>query len=134
MAAAECINHLPDLLPERNNKDKLYNAIINFLGKNDFTWMSKGNLHGEPFVRALSSALWYIDGHHHTLKEAGCPVPEMFSGFSGFNRPEISKHRKRSVMNMDSKILKRTACHCFEGVSFELAVLNMSGGNKRISA
>jgi len=25
MAAAECINHLPDLLPERNNKDKLYN-------------------------------------------------------------------------------------------------------------
>jgi len=30
MAAAECINHLPDLLPD---KDKLFNAIINFLGK-----------------------------------------------------------------------------------------------------
>jgi len=64
------------------------------------------NLHGTLFVRALSSALWYIDGHHHTLKEAGCPVPEMFSGFSGFNRPEISQDRKRSVMNMEAKILK----------------------------
>lgn len=108
MAAAERVS-LPDLLPERNNKDKLYNAIIAFLQKNDFTWISKGNLHGAPFVRALSSALWYIDGHHHTLKEAGCPVPEMFSGFSGFNRPEISKHRKRSVMNMDAKNLKEHA-------------------------
>jgi len=107
MAAAERAP-LPDLLPERNNKDKLYNAIIAFLKKN-FTWISKGNLHGAPFVHALSSALWYIDGHHHTLKEAGCPVPEMFSGFSGFNRPEMSKHRKRSVMNMDAKNLKEYA-------------------------
>ena len=108
MAAAERVP-LPDLLPERNNKDKLFNAIIAFLEKNDFTWISKGNLHGAPFVRALSSALWYIDGHHHTLKEAGCPVPEMFTGFSGFNRPEISKHRKRSVTNMDANNLKQHA-------------------------
>jgi len=73
--------------------------------------MSKGILHGAPFVCALSSALWYIDGHHHTLKEAGFPVPEMFSGFSGFN----IKAQKEVYECKDSK----TACHCFEGVSFD---------------
>ena len=56
MAAAERAP-LPDLLPERNSKDKLYNAIIAFLEKNDFAWILQGNLHGAPFVRALSSAL-----------------------------------------------------------------------------
>lgn len=97
---------LPDLLPEKNNKDKLFNAIIRFLDKNQATWESGGDTHGTPFVRTLCNALWYIDGHHQTFKEAGCPIPPMFKGFTGYNKPEASKHRKRSAVNMDAKALR----------------------------
>ncbi len=38
---------------------------------------------------------------------AGYPVPEYFKEFSGYNKPELSKHRKRTVQNMESS----TICH-----------------------
>ena len=66
--------------------------------------MSSGNTLGTPFVR---NALWlYIDGHHHTFLVAGCPVPPFFNEFTGYNKPEASKHRKRSAVNMDAKSLR----------------------------
>ena len=71
--------------------------------------MSGGNTHGTPFVRTLCNALWYIDGHHHTFQEAGCPIPAMFKEFTGYNKPEASKHRKRSAVNMDAKALQQHA-------------------------
>jgi len=65
-----------------------------------------GNTHGTPSVRTLCNALWYIDGHHHTFLEAGCPIPSMFKEFTGYNKPDTSKHRKRSAANMDAKFLQ----------------------------
>jgi hypothetical protein len=44
--------------------------------------------------------LWYIDGHHASLASRSCPVPPFFSRFVGYNKPELSKHRKRSISNL----------------------------------
>ena len=100
---------LPDLLPERTNKDKLHNAIICSMEKKGCNWKSQGRKHGGPFVRCLTDALWYFDGHQHTLREAGYPVPDYFREFSGYNRPELSKHRKRTAQNMESSTIRHHA-------------------------
>ena len=77
--------------------------LLDFWGEKQTTWVSSGNTLGTPFVR---NALWlYIDGHHHTFLVAGCPVPPFFNEFTGYNKPEASKHRKRSAVNMDAKSL-----------------------------
>lgn len=44
--------------------------------------------------------LWYIDGHHAAFANLSLPIPEIFKRFSGYNTPELSKHRKRKVGNM----------------------------------
>ncbi len=71
---------LPDLIRERTKKDKLHNAIIGSMEKNGVGWKSQGRKHGGPFVRCLTDALWYFDGHQQTLREAGYPVPDYFKG------------------------------------------------------
>ena len=86
---------LPDVIPEKTNKDKLFNALIAAMEKNGQVWKGGGgNTHGTPFVHALCDALWCIDGHHHTFAEAGYPISPNFKEFVDYNRPEQSKHRK----------------------------------------
>ena len=100
LAAAAC-KPLPDSVPVRTKKDELFNAIIAYLRETGMKWKGDGGRHGEPFVRALRDALWYVDGYFHILWEAGYPVPLNLAKFSGYNRPELSKHIKRQVSNMD---------------------------------
>ena len=46
---------LPDVIPEKTNKDKLFNALIAPMEKNGQVWKGGGgNTHGTPFVRACS--------------------------------------------------------------------------------
>ena len=104
--AAAARKPLPDSVPVRTKKDESFNAIIAYLRETGMKWKGEGGRHGEPFVRALRDALWYVDGHFHTLWEAGYPVPLNLAKFSGYNRPELSKHRKRQVSNMDVQSLK----------------------------
>ena len=55
---------------------------------------------GKQLVRTLCNVLWYIDGRHDTFSSRFCNIPDIFSQFQGFNRPELSKHRKREHANL----------------------------------
>lgn len=104
--AAAAQKPFPDSVLVRTKKDELYNDLIAYLHTTGMCWKGEGNTHGAPFVRALRDALWYVDGHHHTLRESGNPVPPNMAKFMGYNKPELSKHRKRKSSNLDVQSLK----------------------------
>ena len=95
---SEPSNGLPAFLKEKTRKDRLYNEVIKFLANNNVGWCDPE--FGKPFICDLSNVLWYIDGHHEVLASRSCPIPSLFKSFVGFNKPELSKHRKRSISNM----------------------------------
>ncbi len=49
---------------------------------------------GNIFIGTVAEILWKLDGHAETLKNRGCGIPAMFEGFTGYNQPSKSKHRK----------------------------------------
>lgn len=102
------INGLPNKKEERTKKDKLYNDIIDLLAENKLRWTDPTS-HGAAFVKKLCDVLWYIDGHHNTLSERGVKVPTLFHRFKGYNMPECSKHRKRSIQNLSQAELRSGA-------------------------
>lgn len=56
-------------------------------------------------VRTIVDCLWYFDGPHEKLKKQSCTIPAFFECFTGYNMPELSKHRKRRSSNMSSSVL-----------------------------
>ena len=40
------------------------------------------------------------------LKTRGFKLPEFVSTFTGYNKPEASKHRKRILQNMSSSVIR----------------------------
>ena len=100
-------NNLPDQVEPKNQMDKLNNAIIELLKSKNLGWDSTRHF---SFVSKLAKILWYIDGHHMTLQSRTKKIPELFSAFSGYNRPELNKHRKRTIDNLKSDILKSHVC------------------------
>lgn len=90
---------IPSKVKERNGKDKLNNEILTCLSTMGLSWKNPDE-YGKPFVQDLCKVLWYIDGHHEVFASRSCPIPNLFSRFVGFNKPELSKHRKRSVSNL----------------------------------
>ena len=93
--------------PEINKKDKLYNMIV----KKNLGWMDPLK-YGKPFVVDLCNLLWFIDGHHDVFASRSCPTPLFFSTFVGYNLPELSKHRCRSVSNMSHENCWSMLQHC----------------------
>ena len=89
---------------EKNRKDQLYNAIIDLFRERGLGWQ-KPETYGKQFIRHLTNLFWYIDGHHEVLASRACPIPVYFSTFVGYNRPELSKHRKRSISNLSRDVL-----------------------------
>ena len=51
-------------------------------------------------VRILTDTLWFLDGHQVAFRERSCDIPVVFDQLANFNRPELSKHRKRSSGNL----------------------------------
>jgi len=99
---------LPHRKVERSKKDKLFNDIIDLLDKFGLKWTDP-TVHGASFVQKLCNVLWYLDGHHATLAERGSKIPSTFQKFVGYNVPEASKHRKRSVENLNASELRAGA-------------------------
>ena len=56
-------------------------------------------------MSTLRDALWYIDGMHDTLNERSYKVPTVFSQFTGCNKPESCRHRKRTMPSMSREEL-----------------------------
>ena len=82
------------------------NDLIEYLDQSKLYFTSEADTLGANLVQALCDLLWYIDGHHDTLKQQQCPIPKVFSTFIGYNIPETSKHRKRTISNISSDYLK----------------------------
>lgn len=58
------------------------------------------------FVNTLAENLWYIDDDHKAFLDRYYPIPPMFEGYSGYNRPEMRKERKRDHTNLKINELK----------------------------
>ena len=97
---------LPEPIPEHNKKDKLYNDLLNLARERDLKLRHCDIESGKKYFMTLTSVLWYLDGHHTTLSNRGYKIPEIFKKFQGYNTPELSKHRKRQHINLDSEKLK----------------------------
>ena len=84
----------------------LKRGIIKWLEENKVGWsIDRVNTLGAGFVDVITDTLWYIDGHHDTLHSRSCSVPADFREFQGYNRPELTKHRRRLAENMCSGML-----------------------------
>ena len=105
-----CSRSFPTLISkEKNRKDGLYNAIVKFCSQNKLNWREPEK-YGKQFIQDLCNLLWYIDGHHSVLSSQSCPIPLLFSNFIGYNKPELSKHRKRSISNLSrDKLLEHAS-------------------------
>ena len=112
---------LPDLVEEpRTNKQRLRNDIITklFMAK-QCQWRSdEVPSMGNSLVQALTDTLWTVDGHHDVFSKQGCLFPSFASEFEGYNRPEMSKHRKRNRENMSCSTLKSLYTHLFDCLQF----------------
>ena len=71
----------------------MYNAIIQ-LCSNKWFW-EEPERYGKPFVMDLCNIPWYIDGHHGVFSSRSCSIPDIFSSSNGYNKPELSQHRKK---------------------------------------
>ena len=112
---------LPSLVEEpRTNKQKLWNDIIRFLSEKSCKWKNAElSSCGSGLLHALTNALWYIDGQHDVFQKQGYPIPTSLSVFVNYNRPDLSKHRKRERGNMSCTVLKSLSSHlfaCLQGV------------------
>lgn len=97
------ITRLPSKLIKDNmaRKDMLFNDVIDYLQERGLAWgSSKADVVGKKFVSSLVNCLWYIDGRIHVFTKQGFKLPDLVTCFVGYNKPEASKHRKRTVENV----------------------------------
>ena len=119
-----CTIHMPDVVAApRTNKQKLWNDVIRFLSEKNCTWKNREVASaGCSLVQALTDTLWHIDGQHDTFKKQGFPIPTDFGVFLNYNRPDLSKHRKRQQANMSCTVLKSLSSHlymCLQGTYWD---------------
>lgn len=115
MATQRSNKHLPAQLEEQTKKITLRNDILKWLGNNELGWsLDDCNYQGEAFVTSLGDTLWELDGHYNSLKDRGYPIPTLFEHFQGYNKPEISKHRKRTLQNLDCNKLQALSQRLFQ--------------------
>ena len=93
---------------ERNKKDKLFNDIAKFLESKGLKFTSDEiDTNGKALVVLLCDILWHIDGHHHVFKQRSAEIPSVFSQFTYYNTPELSKHRKRRTCNLSADLIQQ---------------------------
>ena len=79
--------------------------MIDLFEERGWTWVDHGDTIGKAFLLKLRDVLWYIDGHHEAFANRSLLIPEIFKSFTGYNSPELSKHRKRKANNMSCDVL-----------------------------
>ena len=94
-----------DPIPEHNKKDKLYNDLLKLADQRGLKLPHSDVESGKRYFVTLTSILWYLNGHHTSLADRGCKIPELFKTFQGYNMPQLSKHRKRQHVNVSSEKL-----------------------------
>ena len=79
---------------------KLYNDLIDCIESTEARWPHQSLCTGQSFSKALSAALWYVDPHHHTLRERGITLPGMFLKFNGYNDYKRKKEKKPKLSQL----------------------------------
>lgn len=87
-------------------KDKLFNDILTSFVSLNIAIRSSEIPTVKKFIVSLQNLFWHIDGHHHVFEQRALAIPPFFSKFSGYNCPELSKHRKRRTQNMSCAVLQ----------------------------
>lgn len=107
MQGANKANHLPNIKHELNQKNKLFNDIIEWLRAQNVGFLStnKDSL-GVNLVNTLTDILWYVDGNHHTLASRACDIPEALTHFNGYYKPELRKRKKIDSTSLQENILR----------------------------
>ena len=109
-----------------SNKKKPRNTILDWLTSNKlFFNQDAAKSVGEEIVSVMVDAFWYIDGHHKTLADRSHSVPDMFQRFSGYNTPEVHKHKKKVTENMKSVDLHRQSSTASHPLYSEFVVLHL---------
>ena len=91
----------------KNKKEELVNAIYHFLARKGGSRVStdrRGNK-GKCLLSTLTDSLLVIDGYCQTLADRSYSVPAEFTYsvpaeftcFSGYNVPEASKHKQKTL-------------------------------------
>ena len=108
--------NLPVLTSEpRNAKQRLRNDVIEFFRERGCKWTASDvPTLGSSLTQAITNALWTVDGHHEVFANQGCPLPSFAARFVNYNRPELSKHRKRHTQNMSQGELNLVSSHIFD--------------------
>ena len=97
----------------RNKKEELANAVSSWLESNGVAFQPTDvETKGKCLLNTLADALWMIDGHLETFASRSHAIPPEFARFSGYNVPEASKHKR--------KTLERTAVEVNARKLFEL--------------
>ena len=105
---------VPERKAARTKKDDLYNGIVDLLEELNMLFpASLVKTSGSRLVTAVCYALWYIDGTHDTLAARSFNIPSVFSHFQGYNKPELSKHRKRDRANLCETELRKFSSNLF---------------------
>ena len=105
-ATVRTTRHPPPVIV-KNKRDQLFNDLLSTIESRGLQWRPE-EVHCGAATRAIQAirdTLWYIDGSHKILTERSCVVPEIFKSFDGYNKPELSKHRKRAVDSMARDVL-----------------------------
>ena len=110
MAASRAASKANTELPPvnvRTGKDKMYNDLLLFIKSKSLKWNSSEISSGTAAkcLSTLRDALWYIDEMSDTLNERSCTILAIFDQFTGYNKPEIHKHRKRACQSMSRELL-----------------------------
>ena len=97
---------LPDSIPEKNKRDRLYNDILQLMQSKQLKLRhDEIQSFGARLVRALRDTLWHVDGHHKAFSQRSTSLPTAFESFSGYNCPQKTKHRKRELRNLSGDFL-----------------------------
>jgi len=97
-----------EILNPSSRKDKLFNDVIKNLRERSCSLPKQHFNVLKSFLNKLTDTLWHIDGHKATIeRESARKIPEFFQKFQGYNKPELSKHRKRTIDNLSAKKLSQ---------------------------
>ena len=89
-------------------KQRLHNDMLSLLSEKGLKWRGDEVFNvGLAFLRAIVDSLWIIDGHHDVFALRSIEIPSVFHPFSGYNLPERSKHRKRTLLTGQLEAMKR---------------------------
>lgn len=76
-----------------NGPQRLQCDIIDWMASKGYGWTQSSRDTADFVVKILRNSLWYTDPAHEKFKESGCPIPNCFCTFHGYNEFKKLHHR-----------------------------------------